>query len=72
MVPPRYPGIVIRLVSRNPLALVAAVRQELRRAGAGREEIERFSRQALASERQEDPIAVCRQWARIAPAPPAG
>lgn len=45
---PRYPELRVRVRSPNPLALVAAAREELRRAGADRAEIARFSDQALA------------------------
>ena len=43
----RYPQIEVRIESRHPLALVAAVRHGLRRAGVGPEEIARFSSEAF-------------------------
>lgn len=46
---PRYPGARVSLHSDNPLVLVAAVRQELRRAGAEPMEIRSFSNQALGT-----------------------
>ncbi len=46
---PRYPGVRISLRSDNPLVMVAAVRQELRMAGAQPEEISDFSDQALST-----------------------
>lgn len=60
---PRYPEIHVATASRNPLALVAAVREELRLARIDQDEIERFSEEVLA-----DPVdprrvrAVCSQW----------
>ncbi len=62
---PRYPQIRVRTRSRNPLALVAAVREELRRARAGEEEIRRFSRQALTVREPARVREVCRSWAVI-------
>lgn len=59
---PRYPEIRVSSASRNPLAMVAAVRLELRRAGVRPAEIEEFSREALT---REDPLGilrVCRAW----------
>lgn len=67
---PRYPQIHVRTRSPNPLTLVAAIREELRRARAGEEEIRRFSRQALAE--RDDPARireVCSSWAVIDRAP---
>ena len=62
---PRYPKIHVRTRSRNPLALVAAIRAELRRARAGDEEISRFSRQALAMREPTRIREVCRSWAVV-------
>lgn len=62
---PRYPQIHVRTRSRNPLALVAAIREELRRARAGKEEIRRFSRQALTRSEPARIREVCRSWAVI-------
>ena len=62
---PRYPQIHVRTRSRNPLALVAAIRAELRRARAGDEEIRRFSRQALAMREPTRIREVCRSWAVV-------
>ena len=47
--PPRYPGLQISMRSESPLAIVAAVRHELRLAGAPPEQIRAFSDQALSS-----------------------
>jgi len=43
-----YPELSVRVRSPNPYALVAAAREELRRAGVDRAEIHRFTDQALA------------------------
>lgn len=60
---PRYPELRVLSRSSNPLALVAAVREELRRAGAGRDDIARFTGQALAP--HGDPghvLEVAEEW----------
>ncbi len=62
---PRYPKIHVCTRSRNPLTLVAAIREELRRARAGDEEIRRFSRQALAADEPARIREVCRSWAVV-------
>lgn len=62
---PRYPQIRVRTRSRNPFALVAAIREGLRRAHAGDEEIRRFSRQALAVGEPARIREVCRNWAVV-------
>ena len=46
---PRYPGVRISVRSESPLVMVAAVRQELRLAGAPAEEIRAFSDRALST-----------------------
>ena len=66
---PRYPEIRVRTRSRNPLALVAAIREELRRARAGQEEIRRFSRQALEVGEPSRMREVCRSWAVVESSP---
>ena len=58
----RYPQIRISLRTRNPLVLVAAVRQELRRAGVEKDEIERFSEEALAGKDLQKAREVCNTW----------
>jgi hypothetical protein len=60
----RYPHLEVKLHSENPVALVAAVRLELRRAGVERDEIRRFSEQALGSESPEQARAVCSEWVK--------
>ena len=62
----RHPEIQVTLESDNPFALVAAVREELRRARVDREEIRRLSDEALS---QPDPLGirqVCRKWVELA------
>jgi len=59
----RYPDLSVSVHSSNPLALVAGVRHELRRAGAEREEIAGFTEEALAVPRDLDhTIEVARHW----------
>ena len=59
---PRYPQLRVSLHTANPLALVSATRQALRRAGTDRTEIERFTRDALAS---ADPETLCGRWVAL-------
>lgn len=64
---PRYPELRVSLRTDNPLALVSATRLALRRAGTDRQEIERFTRDALKS---TDPRSLCSRWVRVdEPAP---
>lgn len=67
MVPtiPRYPDLHIRLKSRNPFALVSAVRQGLRRRHVDGYEIERFTEEALRVEEPDRMKDVCAAWAAI-------
>ncbi len=62
---PRYPQIQVTLHSRNPCALIGAVRQALREAGVEREEIRSFSRQAFESSNEAKVRQVCLEWARV-------
>ena len=62
---PRYPEIRVRLQSRNPFALVSAVRQGLRRSRVAACEIERFTAEALEVEEPERMMAVCAAWAAV-------
>lgn len=64
---PRYPKICVEIDSRNPLALVAAVREALRLAHVQRSEISRFSDEAFASDSPREVKKVCRQWVRLEP-----
>jgi hypothetical protein len=56
--------------SPNPLALIAAVREELRRSGAGPGEVERFSDAAMAVAPSAKRLRrVCREWVGSVEAP---
>ena len=59
---PRYPELRVSTRSHNPLALVAAVREELRLAGARHTDIARFSDQALARPDAPHVLAVAEEW----------
>lgn len=61
----RYPKIRVRMRSANPLALVSAVRLELRRAGVGQAEIRRFSDEALEADDSGNTRKVCRSWVDV-------
>ena len=61
----RYPKICVRTDSENPLALVAAVREELRLAKIEPSEIDRFSEQALSEARADAIREVCRAWVNL-------
>lgn len=58
----RYPDLRVSIRSHNPLALVAAVREELRLAGAAHAEIARFTDQALTRRDEAHVVAVAREW----------
>ena len=61
----RHPGIRVSLETANPYAIVAAIREELRRARVDRDEIRQFSDEALS---QPDPLGirrVCRKWVTL-------
>lgn len=63
---PRYPEIQITVHSRNPFALIGAVRQALRQAGVERDEIAAFSREAFDRAAAEEEIErVCNRWTRL-------
>ena len=62
---PRYPQIQVRLHSRNPFALVSAVRQGLRRSLVDEREIDRFTEEALQAEQPHRMRAVCSAWATV-------
>jgi hypothetical protein len=66
--PPRYPSIRVTLRSRNPFALVSAVRHALRRAGTARDEVDRFSQEALTSASPKRVAEICRRWVAVDPA----
>jgi hypothetical protein len=62
----RYPHLrVAGLRSSNPLALVAAVRLELRRAGIAPDVIEDFTREALESGDLERARSACSRWVEV-------
>lgn len=63
----RYPQIRVTLDSESPLALVAHIRLELRRAGVGRSEIQEFSGEALAYDDPKSIRKVCSKWVGIHP-----
>lgn len=58
---PRYPEIHVQLCSSHPFAMVSAVRQAMRRHGLARQEIRRFTEEAL----QGDTPEVCASWAVV-------
>lgn len=62
---PRYPEVRIRLHSRNPFAIVSAVRQGLRRCRVDDREIERFTEEALRNEEPDRMREVCTAWAAV-------
>ncbi len=65
---PRYPAAQVTWKSRKPLALLAATRFALRRAGVPREEMDRFLADASAAEAAgggDTLEGVCARWARL-------
>jgi hypothetical protein len=62
---PYYPRIQVHTASRNPLALVAAVRQALRRAHIASNEIERFTGEALGTTDPSSTRRICRRWVQV-------
>ena len=65
MLMPRYPDIQVSLHSRNPLAMVSAVRTALRTAAIDSREIHRFSAEALAEDEPSRVRDVCAEWTSI-------
>ncbi len=65
---PRYPEIQVRLHSRNPFALISAVRQGLRQFHVDGREIDRFTKEALEQKGPERMREVCAGWAAVAEA----
>lgn len=61
----RFPGIQVSVHSRNPLAVVAAVREQMRRAALEAETIQRFSDEALSQEDGRGILAVCDDWVDV-------
>ena len=66
MMAPRYPEIHVRLRSRNPYALISAVRLALRQAHVGEAEVFRFTEEALENEEPRRMREVCDSWADVA------
>ena len=59
---PRYPELRVSIRSPNPMALVAAVREELRLAAAEHDDIARFTDQALRRPEAPHVRAVAERW----------
>lgn len=62
---PRYPDVRVRLRSRNPFALISAVRLALRRSDVDPIEIHRFTEEALEREEPRHMRKVCADWAAV-------
>ena len=62
---PRYPDIHVHLHSRNPLALVSAVRTALRRSRIDEYEIRRFTNEALKDREPARIRHVCEAWTQV-------
>jgi len=62
---PLHPEIHVFSRSRNPLALVSAVRHALRRAGVDHRRITDFSSQAFAGESPDEQREVCEMWVSV-------
>lgn len=62
---PRYPNIRVRLHSRNPYAMVSAVRSALRHSRVDADEIRRFTDEALVDEEPRRVQTVCASWADV-------
>lgn len=65
MMPPRYPDIQVRMHSRNPFAMVSAVRSALRHSRVDADEIRRFTDEALSDEEPVRVRSVCSSWADV-------
>ena len=61
----RFPRIQVSVRSRNPLAVVAAVREQMRRADIEPETIRRFSDEALSQQEDQRILAVCGDWVDV-------
>ena len=62
---PRYPEIHVTVHSRNPCALIGAVRLALRRAGIDRDEIRSFSSEAFGNTDGDVVRQVCGRWTTL-------
>jgi len=65
MIMPRYPDIHVRLHSRNPFALVSAVRAAMRKKRVDDDELRRFTNEAMSREEPDHMVDVCESWAEI-------
>ena len=61
----RFPRIQVSVRSRNPLAVVAAVREEMRLAAVEPDLIRRFSDEALSESDSERIIQICGDWVNV-------
>lgn len=61
----RFPRIQVSVRSRNPLAVVAAVREQMRRAEVEPETIRRFSDEALSQQEDRRILEVCGDWVDV-------
>lgn len=62
---PRYPDVQVRLHTRNPFALVSAVRLGLRRSHVDGREIDRFTEEALEAREPDQMRDVCATWVAV-------
>jgi hypothetical protein len=62
---PRFPAIRVDVTNRNPLVLVAIVREALRLARVEKEEIREFSDEALALDQPKLVHDVCSRWVSV-------
>ncbi len=62
---PRYPDIHVKLHSRNPYALVSAIRLALRQAKVDESEVSRFTEEAFEDEEPRRMRQVCGSWADV-------
>ena len=65
IMPPRYPNIRVRMHSRNPYAMVSAVRSALRHSRVDADEIRRFTDEALSEDEPVHVRSVCSSWADV-------
>lgn len=61
----RFPRIQVSVRSSNPLAVVAAVREEMRLADVEPETIRRFSDEALSQRDSRRILEVCGNWVDV-------
>lgn len=62
---PRYPHVHVALYSRNPYAVISAVRHALRRSRIEAAEIVRFTEEAFEVEEPRHMHEVCGSWADV-------